>query len=180
MCEDFPSCSEHTVSINLSPAQLNSTDVCERYVAKLNAAGLTPAQIEIELTEAVLVDDFERARERLLQFSAAGFALNLDDFGTGFAGMGYLHQIPFNKIKIDKSFVRSIGKGDGSNKMLQAMALLGDALQKDLVAEGVEAEAQAALLRLLGFRYLQGWHFGRPLTASALRQHLRDYRRTGS
>ena len=180
VCEDFPSCSEHTVSINLSPAQLNSTDVCERYVAKLNAAGLTPAQIEIELTEAVLVDDFERARERLLQFSAAGFALNLDDFGTGFAGMGYLHQIPFNKIKIDKSFVRSIGKGDGSNKMLQAMALLGDALQKDLVAEGVEAEAQAALLRLLGFRYLQGWHFGRPLTASALRQHLRDYRRTGS
>jgi diguanylate cyclase (GGDEF)-like protein len=180
VCQDFAACSEHTVSINLSPAQLNSPDVCQRYVAKLEAAGLSPDLIEIELTEAVLVDDFERARERLLQFAAAGFRLNLDDFGTGFAGMGYLHQIPFNKIKIDKSFVRSIGKGDGSNKMLQAMSLLGDALQKDLVAEGVETEAQASMLRLLGFRYLQGWHFGRPLTASALRQHLRDYQRTGT
>ncbi|WP_300531188.1 EAL domain-containing protein [Maricaulis sp.] len=177
VCQDFAACSEHTVSINLSPAQLNSADVCERYVAKLEAAGLSPELIEIELTEAVLVDDFERARERLLQFAAAGFRLNLDDFGTGFAGMGYLHQVPFNKIKIDKSFVRSIGKGDGSNKMLQAMSLLGDALQKDLVAEGVETEGQASLLRLLGFRYLQGWHFGRPLTASALRQHLRDHKR---
>ncbi len=177
VCEDFDETTPHTISINLSPAQLSAANICHHYVDKLIDAGLQPGQIEIELTEAVLVDDFERARERLVSFSEAGFKLNLDDFGTGFAGMGYLHQIPFDKIKIDKSFVRSIGKGDGSNKMLQAMALLGDALKKDLVAEGVETESQASMLKLLGFRFMQGWNFGRPMTVSALRQYLENRRR---
>lgn len=177
VCRDFEATTPHTVSINLSPSQLNASNICHHYVDKLMDAGLTPSQIEIELTEAVLVEDFERARERLVSFSEAGFKLNLDDFGTGFAGMGYLHQIPFDKIKIDKSFVRSIGKGDGSNKMLQAMSLLGDALKKDLVAEGVETESQASMLKLLGFRFMQGWNFGRPMTINALRQHLDNHRR---
>ena len=177
VCQDFSADTPHTISINLSPAQLNAANICHHYVDKLMDAGLQPSQIEIELTEAVLVEDFERARERLISFSEAGFKLNLDDFGTGFAGMGYLHQIPFDKIKIDKSFVRSIGKGDGSNKMLQAMSLLGDALQKDLVAEGVETESQASMLKLLGFHYMQGWNFGRPMTINALRQHLENHNR---
>lgn len=177
VCQDFDETTPHTVSINLSPSQLNAANICHHYVDKLMDAGLKPNQIEIELTEAVLVEDFERARERLVSFSEAGFKLNLDDFGTGFAGMGYLHQIPFDKIKIDKSFVRSIGKGDGSNKMLQAMSLLGDALKKDLVAEGVETESQASMLKLLGFRFMQGWNFGRPMTINALRQHLDNHRR---
>lgn len=173
ICADFDAATPHTVSINLSPRQLNDPDLCARFLRKLDVNGLSADMIELELTEAVLVDDFEKASVRLRQLSEAGFRINLDDFGTGFAGMGYLKTLPFSKIKIDKSFVRTIGKGDGHNKMLQAMTLLGDALHRDLVAEGVENADQARLLRMLGFPLLQGWHFGRPMPAAELK------RRTG-
>ncbi|MFY0638493.1 putative bifunctional diguanylate cyclase/phosphodiesterase [Maricaulis maris] len=169
VCREIGPNAPHTVSINLSPAQLNDGRLCERYLRELTSHGMTPDQVEFELTEAVLVDDFEQAQSRLLELHEAGFKVNLDDFGTGFASMGYLHMLPFTKIKIDKSFVQSIGRGEGPNKMLQALALLGDALSLDMVAEGVETEGQAAMLRLLGFDYLQGWHFGYPLRAEQLK-----------
>ena len=86
--------------------------------------------------------------------------------------MGYLHMLPFSKIKVDRTFVASIGKGDGPNKMLQALALLGDALNLDMVAEGVETETQASMLCLLGFDYLQGWYYGPPMTARALQDRM--------
>ena len=168
VCRDIGPQASFSVSINLSPTQLNDPDLCTRYLQTFAEAGIAPGQIELELTEAVLVDDFERARQRLHEFHDAGFRVNLDDFGTGFASMGYLHMLPFSKIKVDKSFIAAIGKGDGPNKMLQALALLGDALDLDMVAEGVETESQAAMLRLLGFEYLQGWHFGAPMTPRAL------------
>jgi diguanylate cyclase (GGDEF)-like protein len=172
VCREIPKQAGFTVSINLSPTQLKDPDLCARYLEKLGAAGLTASQVELELTETVLVDDFEQAKQRLHEFNAAGFRVNLDDFGTGFASMGYLHMLPFSKIKVDKSFIDAIGKGDGPNKMLQALALLGDALNLDMVAEGVETESQAAMLRLLGFKYLQGWHFGAPMTARALAERM--------
>jgi len=169
VCREIGPKAPHTVSINLSPAQLNDGRLCERYLRELTSYGMSPDQIEFELTEAVLVDDFEQAKSRLLELHEAGFTVNLDDFGTGFASMGYLHMLPFSKIKIDKTFVQSIGRGEGPNKMLQALALLGDALSLDMVAEGVETEGQAAMLRLLGFEYLQGWHFGYPLRSDQLK-----------
>lgn len=174
VCHDIGPDAGFTVSINLSPAQLNDPDLCARYLEKLGTAGMSSNQIELELTETVLIDDFDRAKERLHEFHAAGFRVNLDDFGTGFASMGYLHMLPFSKIKVDKSFIAAIGRGEGPDKMLQALALLGDALDLDMVAEGVETESQAAMLRLLGFEYLQGWHFGAPMTARALMARMRD------
>ncbi|BDX00924.1 putative bifunctional diguanylate cyclase/phosphodiesterase [Maricaulis maris] len=169
VCEEIGPGAPYTVSINLSPAQLNDSRLCERYLRELQAHGMTSASVEFELTETVLVEDFDQAQARLMELHDAGFRVNLDDFGTGFASMGYLHMLPFSKIKIDKSFVQTIGRGEGPNKMLQALALLGDALSLDMVAEGVETEGQAAMLRLLGFEYLQGWHFGHPLRAEQLR-----------
>jgi diguanylate cyclase (GGDEF)-like protein len=170
ICRDFDAGTSHSISINLSPRQLNDPELCARYLHRLSESALGPDQIELELTEAVLIDDFDRASARVSQLTEAGFRINLDDFGTGFAGMGYLKTLPFTKIKIDKSFVRTLGRGEAQNKMLQAMALLGDALDRDLVAEGVENEDQARLLRLLGIRLLQGWHFGRPMSATDLRR----------
>jgi diguanylate cyclase (GGDEF)-like protein len=173
VCRDIGPNADFSVSINLSPTQLGDPDLCTRYLEKLGRAGMSASRIELELTEAVLIDDFDRAKLRLHEFHAAGFRVNLDDFGTGFASMGYLHMLPFSKIKVDKSFVAAIGHGDGPNKMLQALALLGDALDLDMVAEGVETESQAAMLRLLGFEYLQGWHFGMPMTPRALHDRMR-------
>lgn len=174
VCREIPQQAGFTVSINLSPTQLKDPDLCARYLEKLGAAGLSACQVELELTETVLVDDFEQAKQRLHEFNAAGFRVNLDDFGTGFASMGYLHMLPFSKIKVDKTFIAAIGKGEGPNKMLQALALLGDALNLDMVAEGVETESQAAMLRLLGFEYLQGWHFGAPMSARALAERTNN------
>ncbi|WP_339743780.1 EAL domain-containing protein [uncultured Maricaulis sp.] len=172
VCREFDRDSGISVSINLSPTQLNDPDLCRRFVAKLAQYELTPAQIELELTETVLIEDFGRAKARMDELSEAGFRLNLDDFGTGFASISYLHTLPFSKIKVDKSFIDTIGKSESANKMLQAMSLLSEAMRLEIVAEGVETEAQASLLRLLGFDYLQGWHFGRPITA-ATRAQLR-------
>ncbi|MHA6287669.1 putative bifunctional diguanylate cyclase/phosphodiesterase, partial [Maricaulis sp. CAU 1757] len=173
VCKEIGPTDDFTVSVNLSPTQLNDPDLCRRYSAALNRHGMRPGQIELELTEAVLVEDFDRAAARLHELHEAGFGVNLDDFGTGFSSMGYLHSLPFNKIKIDKSFVAAIGQGDGPNKMLQALALLGDALDLDIVAEGVETSSQANMLRLLGYEYLQGWHFGRPVRFEELRDRLK-------
>ena len=175
VCEEIGAGASHTVSINLSPAQLNDARLCEHYLREIHAHGMTAEAIEFELTEAVLIDDFEQAKARLVELHDAGFKVNLDDFGTGFASVGYLHMLPFSKIKIDKTFVQTIGRGEGANKMLQALALLGDALSLDMVAEGVETEGQAAMLRLLGFEYLQGWHFGHPLPASQLKTRKRSH-----
>ena len=170
VCREFDPELGVSVSINLSPTQLNDPGLCRRFVAKLAEYGLAPAQIELELTETVLIEDFGRAKARMDELSEAGFRLNLDDFGTGFASINYLHTLPFSKIKVDKTFIDSIGKSESANKMLQAMSLLSDAMQLEIVAEGVETEAQASLLRLLGFDFLQGWHFGRPATAAARAQ----------
>ena len=172
VCADIGPNSDYTVSINLSPVQLHDPELCARYLETFAAAGMSSSQIELELTETVLVDDFEQAKQRLMEFHEAGFRVNLDDFGTGFASMGYLHMLPFSKIKVDRTFVASIGKGDGPNKMLQALALLGDALNLDMVAEGVETDTQASMLCLLGFDYLQGWYYGPPMTARALQDRM--------
>jgi diguanylate cyclase (GGDEF)-like protein len=170
ICRDFGPNAPHTISVNVSPVQLDDPELVGRMVKKLRANRMTPSQIEIELTESVLIQDFEKAKTRLEELNQAGFRINLDDFGTGFASMGYLQSLPFSKIKIDKSFVGVIGKDDGHNKLLQALSLLGDALDLAVVAEGVETETQAKLLRLLGFEYLQGWHFGRPMPASGIHE----------
>lgn len=172
VCADIGPGADYTVSINLSPVQLHDPELCARYLETLAAAGMSAQQVELELTETVLIDDFERAKQRLMEFHEAGFRVNLDDFGTGFASMGYLHMLPFSKIKVDRTFVSAIGKGDGPNKMLQALALLGDAMNLDMVAEGVETETQASMLCLLGFDYLQGWYYGAPMTARALQDRL--------
>ncbi|WP_417471109.1 putative bifunctional diguanylate cyclase/phosphodiesterase [Maricaulis sp.] len=170
VCEEFDHAPGVTVSINLSPTQLNDPDLCSRFLARLKEHGLTPARIELELTESVLIENFERAKARMDELSQAGFRFNLDDFGTGFASVSYLHTLPFSKIKIDKSFIDPVGRSENANKMLQAISLMSDAMQLETVAEGVETEAQASLLRLLGFNYMQGWYFGRPATAAARAQ----------
>ena len=164
----------HSVSINLSPVQLNDTQLANQLLKTLRKYGMNPSQVEIELTETVLIDNFDKAKIRLEELNLAGFRINLDDFGTGFASMGYLQTLPFSKIKIDKTYVNMIGKSDGQNKMLQALSLLGNALDLCVVAEGVETESQAKLLRLLGFDYLQGWHFGKPMSADTLKERITD------
>lgn len=160
VCQDFDEIMLYMVLINLLFFQFNVVNICYYYVDKLMDVGFKLNQIEIELIEVVLVEDFECVWECLVFFLEVGFKFNLDDFGIGFVGMGYLYQILFNKIKIDKSFVWLIGKGDGFNKMFQVMFLLGDVFKKDFVVEGVEIESQVLMFKFFGFCFMQGWNFG--------------------
>lgn len=170
VCREIGPGAGYPVSINISSGQLTDRETGRRYVEILGRHGMTPADIELELTETGLIDDFDLARSRMVALHEAGFRISLDDFGTGFASLGYLRSLPFDRIKVDRSFVALIGRNDSSNKLFQALALLAEALELDLVAEGVETEEQASMLRLLGFAYLQGWHFGRPVPAADLRE----------
>jgi EAL domain-containing protein (putative c-di-GMP-specific phosphodiesterase class I) len=172
VCRDIQSVPGITVSVNVSPIQLKHPAFVEHFTAIVRSHGVDTSRIEIELTENVLIENPQSAGKRLAALKAAGFKINLDDFGMGFSSLGYLQQMPFDKLKVDRKFVSAIGKGDNENKLLQALALLCESLNLEVVAEGVESEDQALLLKLLSFDLLQGWHTGRPMRIEALRQRL--------
>ena len=110
--------------------------------------------------------------EELIALSDSGFRLALDDFGTGFASIGYLTRMPFDELKIDRSFVRSIEEGQQGMRMVKSIIGLARAMELDIVAEGIETETDAVLLRRSGADFLQGYHFGRPLPAAEFEQLL--------
>jgi diguanylate cyclase (GGDEF)-like protein len=165
VCEEIGPDAGFSVAINLSPAQLRDPELCQTFINILDAHNMKPSAIEVELTEGLLVDNLGKAKIRLQQFVDAGFKVNLDDFGTGFASLGYLNEFPFSKIKIDRSYISKCGEDPKVSQTLQAFALLTQSLDLEVVAEGVETEMQSKLIHMLGFDYLQGWHFGRPVPA---------------
>jgi len=163
VCQEIGAGADFSVAINLSPAQLKDPDLCESFVSILAEYDMIPSDIELELTEGLLVDNLERAKVRLHEFVEAGFQINLDDFGTGFASLGYLKEFPFGKIKIDRSYGSNCGHDLNANQTLQALGLLSQSMNFKAVAEGVETEEQSKLIKMFGFEYMQGWNFGKPM-----------------
>jgi diguanylate cyclase (GGDEF)-like protein len=168
-CMDFANHSQLNIAVNLSPVQLNSPSLPDTYYRIANQTGVATTRLELEVTEGYLINDLERSRSQLNRLVDLGFHINLDDFGTGFASLGYLRELPFNKIKIDKSYVDQAGKDPEAGEMLQGLSLIGRSLKLKVVAEGVETEDQERLLRLLGYDYLQGWLFSRAVPAEEIR-----------
>ena len=158
------------VAINLSPAQLKDPDLCERFTRILKEYDMPPERMEIELTEGILVDNLARAKSRLRDFSMSGFKVNLDDFGTGFASLGYLRAFKFDKIKIDSNYGGRCDTDPNAMQTLQALALLSKTFNMEVVAEGIENADQARMVRMLELDYMQGWHFGRPMPIEDLIQ----------
>jgi diguanylate cyclase (GGDEF)-like protein len=150
------------VAVNLSPVQVRDrllVDVVQRALAD---TGIAPARLLLEITEGVLIDNPEEARDRLDALRALGIGLALDDFGTGFSSLSYLQRFPFDKLKVDKSFVEPLGRSANAGAMIQAIVALGRALGLSVLVEGVETEEQRVLLRLAGCDEMQGFRFGRP------------------
>lgn len=174
VCEDIKRIPGITVSVNVSPVQIKDPVFVDEFIKIVQSHGVEPSRIEIELTENVLVDNPAAASKRLAALKAAGFRINLDDFGIGFSSLGYLQTLPFDKLKVDRKFISGIGKSDSDNKLLQSLALMCESLKLEIVAEGVEHEEQARLLKLLRFDQLQGWHTGRPMPLEALCQRLHE------
>ncbi|MDP2005467.1 MAG: EAL domain-containing protein [Rubrivivax sp.] len=162
-CKDLPRFPAHwRLSFNVSPQQIQDPSLVPALLAVLQAAGVPPQRLDVELTETALVNDTARARDVILALKRAGMTVTLDDFGTGYSSLSYLAEMTFDKIKIDRSFVRTLRSRPESAKIVHAIVGLSRSLGVDTVAEGVETEEEAVLLQKLGCKNGQGYHFGRP------------------
>ena len=150
------------VSVNLSPLQVRDPGFIDLVASVLAEREFARPRLVLEVTEGVLIDDPDETRARLLALRALGVRLALDDFGSGYSNLSYLQQLPFDKLKIDRSFVTSLGKSANGGVIIQAVVALGRALGMDVVVEGVETEEQRVLLRLAGCNEMQGYLFARP------------------
>ena len=151
-----------TVAVNLSPIQFKEAKLFEMISAALADSGLPPARLEIEITESVLL---ERGVENLAfmeRLKSIGIELALDDFGTGYSSLSYLTAFPFDKIKIDKSFIRNLTHQPRSSAIISSIVTLARGLDMSVTAEGVETEEEFERLKALGVNYAQGYLFGRP------------------
>ena len=153
---------ELPVSINLSSLQLRDARFAETVQAALAEAGLPGRLLEVEITERMLMDDTDAVRATLAQLHALGVRVAIDDFGTGYSSLGALNQLPIDRIKIDRSFVRGLPQHAGNAAIARAIVMLAASLGREVIAEGVENEAQRACLAALGCPQLQGLLFGAP------------------
>ena len=151
-----------TVAVNLSPIQFKNRDLVASVALALADSGLPPARLELEITESVLLDDSEGNIGTLRALKALGVSISLDDFGTGYSSLSYLRSFPFDKIKIDKSFVQDIGSSREALAIIRAITGLSNSLLIHTTAEGVETKEQFLRLQEEGCSHFQGYLFGRP------------------
>ncbi len=157
-----------TVGVNVSPAQLRHPDMLQTVDDALSSSGLRPMLLELEITEGLLVEATDGVRGCLAGLAARGVQLAIDDFGTAYSSLAYLRRLPAQRIKIDRSFVRDIGSDAEDEAVVRAIVTLGHSLGKQVVAEGVETEAQMAFLREHGCDEAQGYLLAPPVAAEVL------------
>jgi EAL domain-containing protein (putative c-di-GMP-specific phosphodiesterase class I) len=155
------------MSVNVSSRQFATVDFASEIEAVLDMTGLAPAKLKLEITESAFIDDLVAAREMVERLRVLGVGCSLDDFGTGFSSLSYLHQLMVETLKVDRAFVNRVGRGQGGAEMLHAIVSLGHSLGMEVVAEGVETSEQLTHLRALRCEYAQGFHFSVPVSATA-------------
>lgn len=154
-----------TMSVNLSGKQLTQTDLIQQIESTLQQTGLNPTWLRLEITESVVMENAELATNTLLQLRKLGVHLSIDDFGTGYSSLSYLHRFPVNTLKIDRSFIGRMAKGDENSEIVRTICTLANNLGMEVVAEGVETREQLEVLRSLKCEYGQGYLFSRPVDA---------------
>jgi diguanylate cyclase (GGDEF)-like protein len=159
----FAGLSHLRVSVNLSPRQFREKELPRKVASILKETGLDPGSLELELTESVLMDDQKYSVGLLDQLKDLGALIALDDFGTGYSSLGVLKEFPVDILKIDRSFIRDIGEDEEDRAICSAIVNLGQALKLQVMAEGVETEAQMSILRQQGCHLIQGFLFARPM-----------------
>jgi len=162
-CRDVRGCRQIDLSVNISPAQFRQPHFEEQVAQVLIETGFPPHRLQFEITEGYLIDHPERACAVIDVFRKMGVGIALDDFGTGFASIGYLQNYAFSCVKIDKSLIADLGGSARASLLISGMVFMGKGLDLKVVAEGVETEQQAAMLRLAGCHGLQGYYFGKPM-----------------
>jgi diguanylate cyclase (GGDEF)-like protein len=152
-----------TMSVNLSGKQLQDPDLVRQIQAILKETGVAPASLKLEVTESAIMENPDQAAAILTGLREMGIQLSLDDFGTGYSSLSYLHRFPFHDLKIDRSFVSKLEAGEKDAEIVKVINSLAKNLGMEVVAEGIETEAQWALLHDLACRYGQGYLFSKPL-----------------
>jgi diguanylate cyclase (GGDEF)-like protein/PAS domain S-box-containing protein len=150
------------IAVNLSPAQFMHGDMVSLLHSILLETGLAPGRLELEITEGVLIEDFDRGLALLRRLKALGIRISMDDFGSGYSSLSYLQAFPFDKIKVDRAFVMNLGRNPQSAAIVRAVIGLGHGLEMSIVAEGVETQEQLSFLSDEGCDAVQGYFIGRP------------------
>ena len=166
-CEEARNWPDHVkINVNVSPEQLLEPDFHTDVVQALAATGLRPERLEVEVTESIFLRDASVARNALEQVMALGCSVALDDFGTGYSSLGYIRKLKFSTIKVDRSFVQGAAQGSAESlAIINAVVAMAKSLDMSTTAEGVETVEEAKLIRNLGCDKIQGFYFGRPMTA---------------
>jgi diguanylate cyclase (GGDEF)-like protein len=156
------------VAVNLSPTQLNSQHLLPTVLSALATSQLPPERLELEITEAVLMQNTETTLKTLHQLRSLGISISLDDFGTGYSSLSYLRSFPFDRIKIDRCFISGLGSNSESTAIVKAVAGLADSLSMTTTAEGVETQTQLDQVRELGCTDVQGFFYSKPVPVEEL------------
>jgi len=166
------------VAVNISAVQLQETDLKELVQGVLENTGLDPSQLELEITESLVMNNAEASIELFKELFDLGVSISIDDFGTGYSSLAYLHNFPVQRIKIDKAFVDDIGTDDNPGVIARAVTTLGHSFSMEITAEGVETEDQFSFLRSLGCDEIQGYFFSRPLPGEELEVFLKNHEKS--
>ncbi|WP_284126213.1 putative bifunctional diguanylate cyclase/phosphodiesterase [Parerythrobacter aestuarii] len=157
------------VAVNISPKQFSSPELVSKILNAIASSGIAPNRLELEITESIFIAQVEKTMAILHQLRNLGVRIALDDFGTGYSSLSYLRSFPFDKVKIDRSFVTDLASGENGHAIIRAITTLAEALGMETLAEGVEDEQQLEILRREGCRSIQGFLLSRPMSAEQLR-----------
>jgi EAL domain-containing protein (putative c-di-GMP-specific phosphodiesterase class I) len=163
------------ISVNLSPVQLRLKGIAERILAIVAETGLPPSALILEITESVIVHQVERTVELLTTLRSAGLRISIDDFGTGQSSLAYLKRFPVDEVKVDKAFINDVPDSAADVAICSAIITLGQKLGLQVIAEGVETEAQLRFLQALQCAEVQGYLFSRPLPPESATELLNNF-----
>ncbi len=172
--DEFPQFPPLQISVNLSSKQFINSNLTEQIRRILRETNVQPQSLKLEITESMVMENFETAVEMLEQLRALGLEFSIDDFGTGYSSLSYLHRFPISTLKIDRSFVSSMTGNNENAEIVRTIVMLARSLKMNVVAEGVETRDQLAQLALLECEYGQGYYFSKPLDAKGAARLLSE------
>jgi EAL domain-containing protein (putative c-di-GMP-specific phosphodiesterase class I) len=164
----FPAALPLTINVNVSSRQLSDSRLVEDVEFALAESGLNPQSLSIEVTESSLIENTEQTLMTLNRLKAMDIRLEIDDFGTGYSSLSYLRRLPFDTLKIDRSFISELSAGSDGLDIVKAITEMAHSLRLEVIAEGVETKEQLLQLRELGCKYVQGYLFSKPVDAETV------------
>lgn len=171
---EFPELSHLTVSVNLSAQDLCEPNLLSGIDRMLGLSGLEGSCLTIEITESMLIDNIDSTISLLREIQDRSIKISIDDFGTGYSSLSYLHRLPINSLKVDHSFVNQIEAGQSNHQIAEIIISLGNQLNLNTIAEGIETPKQLELLKDLGYEFGQGYLFSKPVCDRAAEAFLQS------